>query len=119
MSGRKSFRTLTANLSADRREKVNAAKARLRTEMSLAELRQARHLTQETISETLQVGQPAVAKLEKRTDMYVGTLRRFVEAMDGELDIIARFPDGEIRISNFSEIDLGCSDELAPKRQYA
>ena len=78
--------------------------ASLRREMTLAELRQARQLTQEALGATLHVGQPAVAKLEKRTDMYVGNLRRFVEAMGGELDVVARFPEGSVKIRNFAEI---------------
>ncbi len=72
--------------------------------MSLAELRRARELTQDALSQTLQVGQPAIAKLEKRTDMYVGNLRRFVEAMGGKLEIVAHFPDGDVTINNFSEL---------------
>ena len=105
MTGHKSFKALGAKFDPAQRAKIDAAKLRLRREMTLAELRQARQLTQESLGETLHVGQPAVAKLEKRTDMYVGNLRRFVRAMGGELDIIARFPDGEVRISNFAAID--------------
>lgn len=104
MTGRKSFKTLTAKFTPQQRAAVDASKAALRQEMSLAELRQARKLTQEAISETLHVGQPAVAKLEKRTDMYVGNLRRFVEAMGGELEIVAHFPDGDVRINNFADL---------------
>ena len=105
MTGRKSFKTLTAGFTKEQRAKVDAAKAALRQEMSLAELRQARRLTQDALSQTLQVGQPAIAKLEKRTDMYVGNLRRFVEAMGGELEIVAHFPDGDVTINNFSELE--------------
>ena len=83
---------------------VSAKVIALREEMTLAELRQARQLTQATLSNTLQVGQAAVAKMEKRTDMYVGNLRRFVEAMGGQLDVVARFPEGSVKIGNFAEI---------------
>jgi predicted transcriptional regulator len=83
---------------------VEAAKVALRQQMSLAELRQARKLTQDALGQTKQVGQPAIAKLEKRTDMYVGNLRRFVEAMGGELEIVARFTDGDVTINNFVEL---------------
>ena len=55
----------------------------------------------------LHVQQPSIAKLEKRTDMYLSTLRSHIEAMGGELDVIARFPDGAVRISNFSDLDNG------------
>ena len=104
MTGRNKFATLRDKMSPERQAAVAARVAELREEMTLAELRQARQLTQATLSETLHVGQAAVAKMEKRTDMYVGNLRRFVEAMGGELDIVARFPEGSVRIGNFAEI---------------
>jgi DNA-binding transcriptional regulator YiaG len=104
MSGRNRFSDLRDAMSLERQEKIARKVESLREEMTLAELRQARQLTQETLSDTLHVGQAAVAKMEKRTDMYVGNLRRFVEAMGGELDIVAHFPEGSVKISNFSEI---------------
>ncbi len=56
------------------------------------------------LAEVLHVQQPSVAKLEKRTDMYISTLRSHIEAMGGELEVVARFPDGTVKISNFSDI---------------
>jgi hypothetical protein len=56
------------------------------------------------LAEVLHVQQPSIAKIEKRTDMYISTLRSHIEAMGGELEVVARFPDGNIRISNFSDI---------------
>ncbi len=53
------------------------------------------------------VGAGVVAKIEKRTDMYISTLRSHIEAMGGQLEVVARFPDGAVKISNFS--DLGSS----------
>ena len=104
MIGRKNFNALRAGLSPAQNAAVANKVSELREEMTLAELRQARQLTQATLSDTLHVGQAAVAKMEKRTDMYVGNLRRFVEAMGGELDVIARFPEGSVKIGNFAEI---------------
>jgi hypothetical protein len=101
---RNKFAALRAGLSPAQSEAVEQRIAELRAEMTLAELRQARQLTQQTLSGTLNVGQAAVAKMERRTDMYVGNLRRFVEAMGGELDVIARFPEGSVKISNFGDI---------------
>jgi predicted transcriptional regulator len=72
--------------------------------LDLSELRRARRLSQEELAQTLHVGQAAVAKLEKRADMYVSTLRRFVEAMGGELEIVARFPDRDVRIKSFEDL---------------
>jgi len=47
--------------------------------------------------------------MEKKTDMYISTLRRFVEAMGGQLDIRAHFPDGDVRINQFSDLNKGSS----------
>ena len=74
-------------------------------EMPLNELRQARGLSQKALAEILHVQQPAIAKLEKRTDMYISSLRSHIEAMGGQLEVIARFPDGSVKISNFSDLD--------------
>ncbi len=66
-----------------------------------------RTLTQEAIGQTLHVGQPAVAKLERGTDLTIANLRRFVEAMGGELEIVAHFPDGDVTINNFADLGVG------------
>ena len=105
MSGRKSFKELSGSLGPEQRARVEAKKDALRKEMRLAELRAARQLTQETIGQLLDVGQPSVAKLEKRTDMYVSTLRSYITATGGELEIIAHYPDGDVRIQNFADLD--------------
>jgi transcriptional regulator with XRE-family HTH domain len=67
-------------------------------------LRQAREKTQQDVARVLHVNQPAVAKLEQRTDIYVSNLRRYVEALGGTLEITARFPDTSVTITNFSEL---------------
>jgi transcriptional regulator with XRE-family HTH domain len=66
--------------------------------MALDELRQARQMTQEQIAAQLKVRQPAIAKLERRAEMYLSTLRKVIKAMGGELDVRAVFPDGSVRI---------------------
>jgi DNA-binding XRE family transcriptional regulator len=73
-------------------------------EMPLNELRNARGLSQQMLADTLRVQQPAIAKMEKRTDMYISTLRSHIRAMGGEREVIARFPDGDVKIANFSQI---------------
>jgi len=72
--------------------------------MPLQELRHARNLSQEQLAQTLSVKQAAVSKLEKRTDMYISTLRNFIKAMGGDLGIIATFPDRSVQISQFENI---------------
>lgn len=97
------FSKLRAGMSADAQAKSSAKARAMLEEMPLQELRLARGLSQKALAKALDVQQPAVAKMEKRTDMYLSTLRNHIRAMGGELDIIARFPDGEVRIQNFSE----------------
>ena len=102
----KKFSELRAVMSADAQAKSLSRAQAMLEEMPLQELRLARGLSQQTLAELLNVQQPAVAKLEKRTDMYLSTLRNHIRAMGGELDIIARFPEGEVRIQNFSDADI-------------
>jgi predicted transcriptional regulator len=74
-------------------------------EMPLDELRRARGLSQKALAGMLHVQQPAIAKMERRADMYISTLRSHIEAMGGELEITAQFPDGVVKISNFSQLE--------------
>ena len=69
--------------------------------MPLQELRQARQLSQVQIAQQLHIKQSSVSKLEHRTDVYISTLRNFVRAMGGELEIKAIFPDATIPIEQF------------------
>jgi transcriptional regulator with XRE-family HTH domain len=101
----KKFRDLVADKPASWHAAVEARKRELLAAMPLHELRRARQLSQEQLAMELGATQPEISKMEHRTDMYVSTLRRFVEAMGGELDIIARFPDGTIRITQFHALD--------------
>ncbi len=103
MSGRHAFGELTKGFSPERRAHADARKAEFRAAMPLHELRQARAMTQRAVGEVLQVKQPAVAKLERRADMYVSNLRSYIEAMGGRLTILAEFPQGSVVITNFSD----------------
>jgi len=86
------------------RAAAEAAAVQLDAEMDLAEVRRTIKLSQEGLSQTLQINQGSVAKIEKRADMYVSTLRRFIEAMGGELEIVAKFADHSVKIRNFSDL---------------
>lgn len=103
MTGHRPFRELTKGFTPERRAHAAAKAAALREEMTLEELRRARDLSQEEIAQALAVGQPAVAKLEKRTDMHISNLRRYIEALGGKLEITARFPDASVVISNVGD----------------
>lgn len=104
MAGHRSFKGLTKSFSPERKARVAARVDTLKKEMALHELRQARKRSQEELARELKVGQPAVAKLERRADMYVSNLRRYVEALGGSLEIAARFPEGSVNIVNFGEL---------------
>jgi transcriptional regulator with XRE-family HTH domain len=97
----KSFRTLEQKMSPAARARSEHKARKLIAEMALHELRAARQLTQEHLAKVLGVKQASVSKLERRADMYVSTLRDFIVAMGGELEITARFPEGEVRIRQF------------------
>ena len=101
----KKFADLRDQMSPESRARAEAKTQALLAEMPLNELRRARGLSQKMLAEMLHVQQPSIAKMEKRTDMYLSTLRSHIEAMGGELDVVARFPDGTVRISNFSALD--------------
>jgi len=81
-------------LSSSRRKKVEDRAAQLiAEEMTLRELRHARRLTQVRIAKTLGITQDSVSRLEKRSDLLLSTLRKTVEAMGGNLSLVAEFPD--------------------------
>lgn len=104
MTTHRAFNELRNKIPHARRMRNAAATKRLLREMALFELRDARDRSQQDLARDLKVGQPAVAKLERRTDMYVSNLRRYIEALGGTLEITARFPEATVTITNFSEL---------------
>lgn len=84
--------------------------------MTLHQLREARSLTQVNLAKVLQINQGAVSKMEKRADMYVSTLRNFIQAMGGQLQVKAIFPEGEVQIDQFEAVPESQDDLLAPAR---
>lgn len=104
MTQHRPFNELRKSMAPVRRARnVEATKATL-TEMALHEMRHAREMSQEELARELHVGQPAVAKLERRADMYVSNLRRYIEALGGTLEITAKFPETSVTITNFADI---------------
>ena len=121
MTGHHPFSALRAGMSTERRARnAEATRSMLRDierqELALHELRQARRQSQEDLARTLNVGQPAIAKMERRADMYVGNLRRYIEALGGTLEIIALFPDGAVTITNFRDVDPRPEGQSAPTK---
>jgi DNA-binding XRE family transcriptional regulator len=91
-----------------RRKKVEARAAGLiAEEMTLQELRQARKLTQVRMAKVLGISQDGVSRLEKRSDLLLSTLRKSVEAMGGNLSLIAEFPDRDpVVLSGIAAVEL-------------
>lgn len=111
-----SFDNLRNKMSPERRARNKEVAAVMLAEMPLHELRRARELSQSSLAEVLGVGQGAVSKMERRTDMYISTLRSYIKAMGGDLVIEAKFPDGMVVIDQFR--DLGSGD-VVPDRGIA
>ena len=72
--------------------------------MPLQDLRQALDMSQKHMSELLGRDQSAISKIENETDMYVSTLRSYVEALGGELQIVANLPSGRVTIERFDKL---------------
>ncbi len=88
------LKTKMARLRPERRERIEAETERLHQEyLTLQQLRKAKALTQAQLAETLGIRQATIAKMEKRSDLMISTLRSYVEAMGGRLSLIVEFPD--------------------------
>jgi len=103
MAKARNFNELRAKMPPERRAQSEAMAREMLANMPLEELRTARAITQTHLAEVLGIKQASVSKMERRADMYIGTLSKFIEAMGGELEIRAIFPDGAVRISQFSK----------------
>lgn len=86
----KKLEHLMEQLPARRRAAIKARAGELAT---LKDLRQAVAQTQQDLAVALGVGQDTISRLEKRSDMLLSTMRRYVEAMGGTLELVAQFPN--------------------------
>ena len=105
----KLFHILKKKMSPGAQKAVSEQAIKMLAEMPLQELRQAKHLSQEHLAEVLETKQANISRIERRTDMYISTLRSYIEAMGGELDIVAKFPDGVVHINQFKDIEARSS----------
>ena len=100
---RHSFQELRDELTAEQRAESVLRSKRMMADMLLAEIRREVGLTQEDLAGAMGVKQPSLSKLEGQTDMQISTLQRLVHALGGELELVAHLPQGDVRISQFSE----------------
>lgn len=109
------WRDIRRTLSPEQEEETRQYVKSVVETVSLNQLREARSLTQASLASILGVNQGSVSKMEKRTDMYVSTLRSFIQAMGGQLQIRAVFPEGEVEIEQFKNV----ADPFAESKQDA
>ena len=83
------------------RDRAAARTRQLLGELLMAELRQAAGKSQRQLAKVLGIKQPSLSKLENQSDIQVSTLQRIVEALGGKLDLVARFPKGDVRIRQY------------------
>jgi len=107
----KKFRELIEKMPADRQARIERRAEELLVEMPLQAVREARNLSQQHLASRMNQSQSAVSRLERRTDMYISTLRSYIQALGGSLDIVARFPEGSVRIDQFTELSAGGTAE--------
>lgn len=91
---RQTWTDIKARMKPETCARMETEASSLSGELHLAQLRKARGLTQEAVAELLGVSQAEVSKMERRSELYIGTLKKFIEAMNGELVLAARFADG-------------------------
>ena len=98
----KSFDDLVKRTTTKKTQAKAAHRAQeLLGELLLSEVRQLAGKSQQEVAETLGMKQPSLSKLEKQADMQVSTLRKIVKALGGELEVLARFPKGTVKIDQF------------------
>lgn len=98
------FIELEAGMSPERRARVAVRVKEELALMPLHQIRNARRMTQTRLAELLEMDQGNISKLEQRTDMYLSTLRSYVEAMGGALEIRAVFPEGDVEIDLMNKL---------------
>jgi DNA-binding XRE family transcriptional regulator len=103
MPGRHNWNNLITKMSPQRRARIEKGVREDLAEMLLAEIRRTAGLTQGQLAQSLGIKQPTLSQLESQDDMQISTLRRIVEALDGELEIIATLPTGRVTLSQFRD----------------
>jgi predicted XRE-type DNA-binding protein len=97
---------IIASLPKERQDQIEARFQELKQEVeSLHQLRKIAGMAQADIAAALHIKQPSVSRIEKQTDMYLSTLRGYVEAMGGELELVVRLPgQPPLRLQQFGDV---------------
>ncbi len=101
MAGHRKFSTLREKMKPAQRERAYARVSELQAEMLLSELRQHSGMTQQELAAALGITQPGLSKMEKQTDMQITTLDRIIQALGGQLEIVAHMPTKDVVLTQF------------------
>ena len=99
----KPFKILRDKMSPEARRRSKEMADEIRREIRLTELRSALGFSQEDLAQLMKKKQAAISRFERRSDMHISTLREFISALGGRLQVIASFPDGSYHISQFED----------------
>ena len=95
---------ILSQMPEDERAEVFRRANEIRQEINLREMRRLRKIAQTRLSKKLKIGQEGVSRIEKRTDLYLSTLRNYVEGLGGKLSLIVEFPDrAPVVLTGFGE----------------
>ena len=97
----RNFRELEAQMAPERRARAEMKAKEIMADMFLAQIRRQMGLTQKQLAKALNIKQPTLSKIEGQDDMHIGTLSRIIEALGGQLELIAHLPGGDVRLSQF------------------
>src|SRR5437763_9045799 len=103
----RSFEDILGSLPPERQKIINEGIERLvAEEMTLQELRKAHNYSQKVLANNLEVNQATISKMERQADMLISTLRSFIEAMGGSLEIIAAFQNHTpVKLNQFEDLE--------------
>jgi transcriptional regulator with XRE-family HTH domain len=113
---------IIADLPADRQARIDARYREMKAEVEgLRELRKVAGKAQADIASALNIKQPSVSKIEKQADMYLSTLRSYIEAIGGELDLVVRLPERPaLRLQHLGDVFKSAPEPRpAPQRSSA
>src|SRR6266496_3168911 len=112
----RNFKELRDEVRSDpaRAARVERHRKELERELTLADLRRARDLTQVQLAKALDTTQSGVSRIEHNTDVYLSTLRSYIEALGGRLELHVVFPDDHLVLKNLAELEENRADGKTP-----
>ncbi len=111
----KPFRELLDEVPQERRDRIAVKTEILKNEMASRKMRQALDLTQEELARSLNMEQTAASRVERQSDIYLGTLRKTLSAMGGDLRITVHFSEGDVPINRLADVRASAEPPVAAR----